>query len=147
MIWGEEGIWVPCTKKEYEQGLKKDSLFAPYRRVPIYHNVKIGILTHIKLLGKEPDEWKYEKKVGIRKLCIVSTKEANDKALMDVLNSILTIKDMKTKRECCGCRYFLPSRIGGSGPEGEWFHEECLLGFRVDEGSEKCKSQEYYERD
>ena len=52
---------------------------------------------------------------------------------------------MRTKLECCGCKYFLPARIGGSAPEGEYFHEECLLGFRVDEGSEKCKSQDYYD--
>ena len=52
---------------------------------------------------------------------------------------------MYTKLECCGCKYFLPARIGGSAPEGEYLHEECLLGFRVDEGSEKCKSQDYYD--
>jgi len=50
---------------------------------------------------------------------------------------------MKIKNECMGCKNFFPSRMIGSGPDGEWVHPECRLGFSVKDGSEKCKSQEY----
>ena len=49
---------------------------------------------------------------------------------------------MKIKRECFGCRYFERERIGGSAPEGEHLHAECMLGFDVKEGSEDCKVDE-----
>lgn len=48
---------------------------------------------------------------------------------------------MKIKRECYGCKYFIPQRIGGSAPEGEVYPPECCLGYSV--YSEQCNKQEY----
>lgn len=72
-------IWERCSKEEYFKNVstsdKLDTkwlvdnvryLFSgkEYRKVPIYHNHKGGILEQIKLIDKEPDDYYYEKKIG-----------------------------------------------------------------------------------
>ena len=88
MIFADETIWVPCTKEEYEKSIKDLFPLIPCRRVPIYKNTSYGILEQIKFYGKEPDEWRYEKAVGTKRICMVSSEEANDKELMEFLKGI-----------------------------------------------------------
>ena len=88
MIVQEEGVWEPCTKEEFDEGCKKDPLFAPYRKVPIYHNVRPGLLEQLKLWDKEPDEWRYEKQIGKKFVFLINSAEANDKELMAFLKKI-----------------------------------------------------------
>lgn len=79
-----QAIWEPCSKEEFDTALKEDP-FAPYRAVPIYDGVQ-GILEHIKVMGKEPDRYRYEKCVGYKDVALISSAEANDKELMKLLN-------------------------------------------------------------
>lgn len=72
-------IWRRCSKEEYlknvptsdkldakwlEDSLKYLFSDKEYRKVPIYHNSKGGILNQIKLVNKEPDTYYYEKRIG-----------------------------------------------------------------------------------
>lgn len=93
MIFTDETIWESCTKEEYDRESHK--LFSGYRRVPIYHSKRYGIIEHMKLCGREPDEWRYEKAVGKKRVCLLSTKEVEDKELMDALKKMYDIKEDK----------------------------------------------------
>ena len=82
--WSEvRPIWKPCTKEEYdkhcpeidlttnegiEQMIKNAANLFSYRKIPIWYNGG-GILDQIS--GKEPDEYRYEKKVGTKKVIVV----------------------------------------------------------------------------
>lgn len=88
MIVEQEGVWEQCTKEEFDEGWNKDPILAPYRMIPIYHNVPPGLLEQIKLCGKEPDGWRYEKMVGTKTVVLINTDEANDKELMEFLKSL-----------------------------------------------------------
>ena len=50
---------------------------------------------------------------------------------------------MKTRKECIGCPNYMASRLGGSGPEGDYYYAECWLGFDIEEGAEPCDCEEY----
>ena len=89
MIIQEEGVWEPCTKEEFDEGWKKDPLFAPYRKVPIYHNARLGLLERLKLWDKEPDDWRYEKRIGKKIVFLINSSEANNKELMEFLKSLV----------------------------------------------------------
>lgn len=91
MIFTYETIWKPCSKEEYDKEAHK--LFSEYRRVPIYHNRRIGIIEQIQLYGVEPDEWRYEKAVGKKQICMLSSEEAEDKELMASLRGEFEIKE------------------------------------------------------
>lgn len=91
MIFTDEIIWKSCTKEEYDREAHK--LFSVYRRVPIYHSKRYGIIEQIKLYGVEPDEWKYQKAVGKKRICMLSTREAEDKELMAALKEMYGIEE------------------------------------------------------
>ena len=91
MIFTDEIIWESCTKEEYDREAHK--LFSGYRRIPIYHSKPYGIIEQIKLYGVEPDEWKYEKAVGKKRICMLSTREAEDKELMAALKEMYRIEE------------------------------------------------------
>ena len=83
MIFFKEGIWEPCSKKEFEESLKDYSLFSSYRRVPIYKSGVGGILDQIN--NKEPQGYNYQKLIGTRQCVALSSEEMNDKTLMNFL--------------------------------------------------------------
>lgn len=93
MILTYEDIWEPCSKEEFDKGceeyiegaLRFSDTLIPYRRVPIYHNARPGLLWQMENFGKEPDEWRYEKWVGREPLILINSAEANDKQLMKLL--------------------------------------------------------------
>ena len=85
MIFTKEAVFKPCSKEEYERGMKNDPFFSPYRRVPIWNNGG-GLMDQIS--SREPDDYRYEKQVGLKDVVLVSSKEAEDKELMDFVRHI-----------------------------------------------------------
>lgn len=88
MIIQDEAIWVPCSKEEFDDAWKDDPFFAPYRAVPIYNGVH-GIFDY----KKKPDGYRYEKRVGSKRVILINSAEANDKELMSFLNSLCQNKE------------------------------------------------------
>ena len=89
MICTEEQIWKPCSRLEYEIGRR---LGKSYRKVPVY-NTPPGIVEQIKFVGKEPDDWRYEKSVGTKMVWILNSAEAKDKKLREILSKIANKED------------------------------------------------------
>lgn len=93
----DEPVWKKCSKKEYEKhngpvqhkkyedytDLDLVRMIATicnmfdYKAVPIYKDSKPGLFEQIKLLDKEPDYYKYYKKVGTKRIIKIGSEIGN----------------------------------------------------------------------
>lgn len=86
MIFTLESIWEPCSKEEYEEGCKRD--FFHYRMVSIYKHVPVGIMAQLEWRRQPPIGYRYEKKVGEKRVALITSEEAKDEELMKYLRSL-----------------------------------------------------------